>query len=206
MRFVLSLCSLLLWAPRLFALGPTDVVLLVNRNMPESAEVAEHYRAKRGVPKENLILLDLPKTDDISRHDYDRKMVAPIRAALKDAKDKIKVLLCIYGVPLRVGGPEPDEKEKAELAKVQAELGSVREQLKQVQERLKQLGPAEKKHDVAPLEAERSKLQAQEQTFDRRRRSLSHADSHAAVDNDFMLLWWHNYELHPSIVHPLPLH
>ncbi len=197
MRFVLSLCSLLLWASRLFALGPADVVLLVNRNMAESADVAEHYRTKRGVPKENVILLDLPKTDDISRHDYERKMVAPIRAALKDRKDKIKVLLCIYGVPLRVGGPEPDEKEKAELAKVQGELGPLRERLKQAQEQIKQLGPAAKKEpasaigkEAAQLEAERSKLQQQEQRLERRRLSLSHAESHAAVDNELMLLWW----------------
>src|SRR5262245_43091622 len=61
------------------AIEPAEVVLLVNRNMPESIKVAEHYRSVRSVPKENIIVLDLPMVEDISRKDYDTKIVAPLR-------------------------------------------------------------------------------------------------------------------------------
>src|SRR5437764_424802 len=91
------LCSLCAPLARLLALDPAAVVLLVNRNMPDSSSVADHYRVKRGVPKENVIDLDLPKSEDISRRDYDAKIVAPVRAALADRKERVKVLLCIYG-------------------------------------------------------------------------------------------------------------
>src|SRR5262245_20648339 len=98
---LLAATGLLLVAGPVRGLEPAEIVLLVNRNMPESRAVAEHYRSKRGVPSENVIVLDLPTTEDIGRKDYDAKMVAPIRAALKTRKEKIKVLLSIYGVPLR---------------------------------------------------------------------------------------------------------
>jgi len=210
LRFLLCIGCLSVSMTRLFALEPAEVVLLVNRNMPESVAVAEHYRAKRGVPKENLISLDLPAGDDISRLDYDRKVVAPIRAALKERKGKVKALLCIYGVPLRVGGVQPDEKEKAELAKLQPELAAARERLKLVQDRIQELGPSAKKEpdsaagkEVAQLETERAKLQRQEQGLESRRRWLAHDESHAALDNELMLLWWDSYELRRFIVNPL---
>ena len=42
------------------ALEPADVWLVVNKNVPESRQVAEHYIARRGVPKDQVIVLDLP--------------------------------------------------------------------------------------------------------------------------------------------------
>ena len=69
-----------------FALEPADVWLIVNKNVPESRQVADHYIAKRGVPKGNVIELDLPNNENISRQDYDAKLAEPIRA-LKDKKD-----------------------------------------------------------------------------------------------------------------------
>ena len=42
------------------ALEPREVFLLVNKNVAESRAVADHYCARRGVPRENQIVLDLP--------------------------------------------------------------------------------------------------------------------------------------------------
>ena len=56
-----ALLGLFLFAPSAFALEPKDMIVVANKNVPESREVADHYLAKRKVPKENLILLDLPK-------------------------------------------------------------------------------------------------------------------------------------------------
>src|SRR5262245_23667843 len=97
------------------ALEPRDIFILINKNVPESRQVADHYCAKRGVPKENVIALDLPKGEEISRGDYDTKLAAPLREAFKGRREQVKVLLSVYGVPLRVGRSEPNEKEKSEL-------------------------------------------------------------------------------------------
>src|SRR5690349_12224164 len=99
----LALLALILASPA-YALEPKDVIVVANKNVPASKDVAEHYLARRKVPKENLIVLDLPAGEDISRTDYDAKLAGPLREALKDRKDAAKVLLLTYGVPLRVGG------------------------------------------------------------------------------------------------------
>ncbi len=56
------------------ALGPEDVYILVNKNVADSQAVADHYCAKRGVPKDHVIALDLPAGEDISRADYDARL------------------------------------------------------------------------------------------------------------------------------------
>src|SRR5947209_472923 len=104
------------------ALEPREVFLLVNKNVAESRAVADHYCARRGVPRENLIVLDLPSGDDVSRADYAAKIVAPVRAALRDKRDRAKVLLSVYGVPLRVGPATPTPEDQAALEKLKPEL------------------------------------------------------------------------------------
>src|SRR5262245_19681988 len=89
------------------SLGPADVWVVANKNEPDSLAVAKHYCEKRGVPRENVLALDLPKGEDLSRTDYDRKLAGPLRDALKAKRDKVKVLLTVYGVPLRVGPASP---------------------------------------------------------------------------------------------------
>src|SRR5262249_6117796 len=96
------------------ALGPADVFILVNKNVPASREVADYYCARRGVPKDHIVALDLPAGEDIRRRDYNTKLGAPLRAELKERRDQVKVLLCVYGVPLRVGRQEPSADEKEE--------------------------------------------------------------------------------------------
>jgi len=198
----LTLAVLLAASSLAAALEPGEVVLIVNRNMPESAEVAEHYREKRQVPRENVISLDLPTTEDISRRDYDTKLVAPLRAALKERKEKIKVLLCIYGVPLRVGAAELSAKDRAEVAKIDEELKAAKEKAKALGRGAKDLdnvgakGAAETKKALEEAEANVKNLE-------RRRGRIADNQSTAAVDNELMLLWWDDYELRRFLVNPL---
>src|SRR5205814_1934462 len=115
-----------------YALGPDDVYILVNSAVRESREVAEYYAAKRGVPHDHIVALRLPKGEDISRRDYDRWLLAPLREALHERRDKVKVLLTIYGVPLRVGRQEPGAEESKELARLQPQItqaGAARQKL-----------------------------------------------------------------------------
>jgi uncharacterized protein (TIGR03790 family) len=99
----------LVLAPSALALGPADVFIVANKNVPDSLKVAEHYCAKRGVPKDHIIALPLPTGEDISRKDFDEKLRDPLRAALKDKREQVKVLLTVYGVPLRAGASTPSQ-------------------------------------------------------------------------------------------------
>jgi uncharacterized protein (TIGR03790 family) len=96
----------------------STVVVVYNRAMPESKQVAEHYASRRNVPAAQVFGFDLPKTEAISRAEYLKNLEAPLREALvtnglfklaKDAKGQRKIVetriryavLC-YGVPTKI--------------------------------------------------------------------------------------------------------
>lgn len=184
------LLFVLLLASPTVALEPKGVFVIANKDVKESLELADYYVAKRKVAKENVVALSLPKGEDISRKDYDEKLAAPLREALKDRKDAVKCLLTVYGVPLRVGPKVPTDAEKADLEKVKAEL----EQTK------KELADAEKE------KAEPAKLTGLRNTVNRltqRQLTLSGDQSVASVDSELMLLWWPKYDPTRWIISPV---
>ncbi len=110
---------------------PESVAVLYNSALPESRKLAELYQTSRGIPPENLIALRMPATPDIPRADYEKSILAPLRAEFdrrswwkrgKQADgvtlpvvNKIRVLVTVRGVPLRIQQtpkppPKPGEK------------------------------------------------------------------------------------------------
>jgi uncharacterized protein (TIGR03790 family) len=185
---LLALCS---FAAPASALEPKDVWLIVNKNESESRAVADHYIAKRGVPKGNVVELDLPKGEDISRGDYDAKLAGPLRDALSDHKSAAKVLVTTYGVPLRVGGVVPNAEERKELETLRPELAEARKKVAELEKNK----DADKK-ELAAARADVERLQGRE-------RVLTHAESNASVDSELMLLWWGKYPLVRWVANPL---
>jgi uncharacterized protein (TIGR03790 family) len=192
------------------ALGPAEVFVVVNRNVPASQEVADHYCLRRGVPRENVIVLDLPADEDISRQDYNHRMVMPLRAALADRRDRVKVLLTVYGVPLRVGPHEPDSPERAQLVRVLADIDELQVRSRKLDDLIASL--ERRARDDAQdmfartnqkLRAERNEVAADLKPLERRRRQLSYAESEASVDSELMLLWWGHYDLRRWQMNPL---
>src|SRR5256885_318243 len=61
---ILSLFRPAAAAPAAPALGPEDVWVVVNKSVPDSQAVADHYCEKRGVPKDHVIALELPAGED----------------------------------------------------------------------------------------------------------------------------------------------
>ena len=57
-------------------LSANQIVIIANANSRESLAVAEHYAARRGVPKHQIAKLDLPLEETMSRVDYDRRLVS----------------------------------------------------------------------------------------------------------------------------------
>ena len=186
-RFLILLIS----ATPLFALEPQNIMIVANKDMPESISVAKHYASKRKVPDENIILLSLPKGEDILRVDFETKLAEPLREALKSKKDKIKVLLTVYGVPLRVGGKALNAEDKANADDIKKQLDSSR----------KELAVAEKdKTEKDKLDGFKKKVA---ELNDQHRISMA-VESLACVDSELMCLWWPAYEL--SRWQPNPLY
>jgi uncharacterized protein (TIGR03790 family) len=186
-RFLILLFS----ATPLFALEPESIVVVANKDMPESVSVAKHYALKRNVPVGNIIFLSLPKSEDILRGDFESKLVEPLREAIKSKKDKVKVVLCVYGVPLRVGPKvlTTDEKVKADQIK------------KSLDSQFKELEIAEKD------KAEKDKIDGMKKKIaelNTQHRSSIFGESLACVDSELMCLWWQPYDL--SRWQPNPLY
>jgi uncharacterized protein (TIGR03790 family) len=188
MRYI-TLTAVLFTAP-VFGLEPKDVFVIANKDSKESVAVANHYLEARKVPSENLILLSLPTTEDITRVDYEAKLAGPLREKLKDKKVACKVLLTVYGVPLRVGMQLPTKDEQAELDFKKPSLDLARQSLEKLE---KDKGPA------AEIAATKEKIARLEKVV----AELSHDQSTAAVDSELMLLWWPKYSPIRWIMNPL---
>jgi uncharacterized protein (TIGR03790 family) len=103
--FCLALFCLIALPAGALALSARDLVIVFNRNRPESREVAGYYAEKRRVPLANLVGVAVPFSEDMSRQDYDQKLVPPVRAAVESlkAQGRTPAILLVYGIPLRVG-------------------------------------------------------------------------------------------------------
>jgi uncharacterized protein (TIGR03790 family) len=192
------------------ALEPRDVIVIVNKNLEASRDVAETYLKLRNVPRGNVIELDLPIADDISREDYLRLMVAPLRSALKDRRPFPRVLLTIYGVPLRVGAQTPSAKDREELTKLKPALDEAQATNSNLLNSIRKAELDKEKDPQSPLAEAIPKKQAQQQAIQQKihqleeqQRQWLHLESQASVDSELMLLWWDNYPLARWVVNPL---
>ncbi len=181
---------------------PDEVVVVANRNMPDSLDVARHYCAKRGVPTENILLFNLPSGEDITREQFNKDLREPLRSLLSQRTTPAKVILCVYGVPLRVGGIEYTDAEKAAVAKLQNDLNITQNRLQNAHQKVKEL-QAQGGPPLQAAQQEVKKAQALLSELKRQEKRMLNL-SHAAVDNELMLLWWENYEL--KLFQPNPLH
>src|SRR5262245_60165215 len=108
--FVLEWCV----PPVQAELSPHQVMIVANINSRDSLMVAEQYAARRGIPLQHIANLDLSLDDTMSREDYERKLLMPLCRLLRanGIQGTIRVLVTVYGVPLRVASPilTPEEQ------------------------------------------------------------------------------------------------
>src|SRR5262245_24926485 len=96
----------------------SSVVVVYNRSMPESKQVANYYAQRRNVPESHVIGFDLPPSETISRADYLSKLEQPFLDQLREKKlftfgtnessrsrltdAKIRYAVLCYGVPTKI--------------------------------------------------------------------------------------------------------
>lgn len=118
--FILTLLSLVssLSADIPAAINPEQVAIVYRRESQESQDLAVSYARARKIPTDNLISLNLPDTQTISRSEYESKIRKPLikhfdRESWWDRKtdssrieipveNKIRVLVLMKGVPSRI--------------------------------------------------------------------------------------------------------
>jgi uncharacterized protein (TIGR03790 family) len=105
-RFVFWLCLVnALGSGAAWALDPSEVLILVNKDSGISSQVAEMYRKLRGVPEGNVLRLSLGSNRQISAQEYRDKTASAVKRVL-DARPEIRCILTTAGVPYVIGTPE----------------------------------------------------------------------------------------------------
>lgn len=208
--FFLAALLVQLIAPTAPALEPREIFVLINKNSSRGQEVAEHYCKLRNVPKENVIALDLPLGEDVTRKDYDEKIIKPLRATLRNKRRQAKVLLSVWGMPLRVGREESTDAEKAELVDIEKKLDEQRKlvDLKRktitaLEEDLKQLDLPTMRERVNKMKEELASAERMQREIEDVERRLRHAESEASLESELMLLWWDGFPKARWLINPL---
>lgn len=78
------------------------VLVVINSASDDSVQVGAYYREKRQIAKENVVLVSCVTTDNIPSADYQSKIEAPIKKALRESKRRIDYIVLTKGVPIRL--------------------------------------------------------------------------------------------------------
>lgn len=115
-----------------------EIIVIYNRNLPESEQLARYYASRRQIPERRLFGFALPATETISRSQYQQDLERPLLSALDSAQlfhfekttntsagervkeARIRYAAVCYGVPVRILR-DSDLSEKGE-EKVRPEL------------------------------------------------------------------------------------
>jgi len=186
-----SLLWLIILGGSASALEPKQVLVIANAAMPESLDVARHYLKVRGVPEDNLLALDLPTTEVMTRPDYDDKLVKPLRARLAEFPGAIRCLLTVHGVPLKVGPQVPTADERARLDVLLPKRTMLQAKI------------AELEKTVPKDEAAIKALRDEDAKLGGEVYKLAHGETEAAVDSELMLVLHPAYDLYRVTPNPL---
>ncbi len=171
-----------------FALEPNEILVIANKDIAASGQIARYYCEKRNVPVKNILSLSLGATlnDTISRDNYEKLLAGPIckRLLVVYLPGQIRCLLTTYGVPIKVGprgvlaGMEGKLKELKELA----------EQEKTKLDQLKKDGHA----DSQDYQEISRRLEQMQMEIDH----ISGRETNASVDSELSMVLFGPYELY----------
>ncbi len=84
-----------------------QVLVVANTRSDESVKLARTYANLRGIPDENIALLDTSTHQRIERSAYEKEIIAPLRKILieRGLIRQIRCFVLMRGVPIRVMGP-----------------------------------------------------------------------------------------------------
>ena len=167
--YSILLCGALLALSRIAsgADSGSSVVLVYNRNLPESKQVAEYYAQRRQVPAGQIFGLDLPKTETMTRGEDQQRLSEPLLRHLRESnllvypkggkrhekstnefpvQASIRYAVLCYGVPLKiVNDPKLNEpgvdKVRPELRRNDAAVDSELSMLPNLLSRYHLTGP-----------------------------------------------------------------
>jgi len=189
---------LMLLAASCPALSPDEVMVIANRDVAGSVELARYYVEKRAA--RSILELSLGQLQDsIGRADYNDKVLEPVRKALAEWEptSPIRCLVTVYGVPYRVSprGPLPDTS--AELAQWSQKL--------QTQQNASAALAAEGGKNTAAYQQSEARVMQYRAEVNR----ITGVETGASLDSELSLARFEDYDLfrwrpNDLLSHPVP--
>ena len=184
------------------ALEPDEILVIANSDVAASMQIAQYYCAKREVPVDNILALHLGASlsDTITREDYEKKLVEPIRKKLSglESADKmwphtqkrvfkklIRCLLTTYGVPIKVGRCRPLKGQEDKLRQLQKLAEEERSKIEQ----LGQSGGVNTSRETKDTKRKLAKLQSEIDC-------IVGKETNACVDSELSMVLFDDYELY----------
>ena len=171
------------------AIEPDEILVIANKNVARSVELAQYYMEKRNVPDSNLLQLRVSDKEVCTRDEYNKKVAPEVLRRLEQTAQtrRIRCLVTMYGLPLKISAPKmtPDEKKQvAELKKRQ----------KTIKDRLKTFSEQEGE--------EISNLKQESKTIEKRISVLNKADQRSSLDSELAVVLEKDYSLSGWIPNP----
>jgi len=187
-RIVLVLFFVIYPGFEVFALRPEEILIITNKQLPESVELGRYYCQRRSVPVENVLALNLGTalSDTITRDDYNTSLAGPIRETVNSRSftGPIRCLLTTYGVPFRVAGRGRLQGREKQLKGLRERQNELRKNL----DALKQQSTADSSEIVSSIDEAllRIKLQID---------FILGTETSASVDSELSMVLFSDYEL-----------
>lgn len=126
MKTYISILLICLSAGFVYALEPSQILIIANSDINESVKLAKYYCVKRGVPSENILKIPLGQSlaEEISRQQYDNTLAAAVKNEFQKKRlpGEITCLLTLYGVPIKVGPAGPVKNSSILVSKLASML------------------------------------------------------------------------------------
>ena len=166
------------------ALAPEEVVVIANSRGQDSLALARYYMRQRQIPANHLITITTTSNERCSRETYEREIRLPVRKALErlGTEQRIRALVTVYGVPLAIRPPEPEED--AHLLELNLKLEILEEEQQQAE-----------RERLGAILAEKERLTDQ-------RNRYQGVNTRAAVDSELALVLVDSYPLEGWLPNP----
>lgn len=190
MNFISALFAVVIVLMPVMAWGltPAEVAVVANRFVSDSVHLARYYMEKRGIPRENLILVDLKARESCSREVYKEEIATPVRDFLrKSSRNDVRCLVTMFGVPLKVEPPSLTGDQKDRSWELKKEKEDTAKALKTISDAK---GP-----EAGKLKDALARLEKELKTLDR-------SNQGAAVDSELSLVLNDSYPLENWLPNP----
>jgi uncharacterized protein (TIGR03790 family) len=109
-----------------------NVLVVINRQSPDSRTVGEYYVAKRSIPAANVCNIGTVTTESVTRPVYTKEIEAPIAQCLKSRglTEQVLYIVLTMGVPLKMWPDNGENTIQADGAAVDSELTLLYQRMK----------------------------------------------------------------------------